>query len=263
MLSVKSSVMVSSRLNPESKLGQKQLMRNIPSIDLLRYFLFIILLFLSQRVLLLQCQDNPFIFLRLPNPNWITRINSCVLAPAASVRPGWCWAAWVLGQAWVVCLFSPEAQCAELTSTSFTRSHLKTPFASGLRRTNTRHSGFSLVVVRRPVLSASPCWFCCRVLGLFIKKKKNVLNHHVHWCTHTLPPPRLHPEIDLTTGVPSRNRKTRPCEVTGKLGQGPRSGAVVSFTGVQLFPHWKFYLPFVFLVHTHLWLYQSGGFLPI
>lgn len=104
----------------------------------------------------------------------------------------------------------------------------------------------------------------------YLKKKKppSLLKHHVHWCTHTPPPPRLHPEIDLTTGVPSRNRKTRPCEVTRKIGQGLRSGAVVSFTagaptGVLLFPHWKFYLRFVFLVHIHLWLYQCGGFLPV
>lgn len=51
--------------------------------------------------------------------------------------PGWCLAAWVLGQAWAVCLFSIEALNSRMTSPSFTYSHLKTPFVPWLRRIHT------------------------------------------------------------------------------------------------------------------------------
>lgn len=152
MLSVKSPVMVFSCLKPESKLGWKQLMRNIPSIDLFRYFPFIILLFLSQWVLLSQCRDNPFIFLRLPNPNWITCINSRVLAPAASMSPG------CVGQpeSWGrlrLFIFTWSSMCRIDFYFLYTQPS-QNPFAPGLWRTNTSYSEFSFVVKRRPVLSA-------------------------------------------------------------------------------------------------------------
>lgn len=42
--------------------------------------------FSSRWISLLQFQDNQFIFLRLLHPNWITHINSRVLAPVAGMR---------------------------------------------------------------------------------------------------------------------------------------------------------------------------------
>lgn len=48
--------------------------------------LYYFITFLSRQILLLQFQDNQFIFMRLPHPNWIMNINSHVVAPAASMR---------------------------------------------------------------------------------------------------------------------------------------------------------------------------------
>lgn len=86
-ISGKSSAAVSSYPNPKSKRGRKQLHEQHPlhwpysgTSSLLFHYFFV------PANLSLQFQDNQFLFMRLPHPNWITDINSRALAPAARVR---------------------------------------------------------------------------------------------------------------------------------------------------------------------------------
>lgn len=112
-------------------------------------------------------------------------------------------------------------------------------------------------------MSTPPLFSGCggQILGVFISCGKNasslgiILLVAVLWLaflfktfsksfcpfvrTHSPTRPRLYPEVYLTFGFPSRNRKTPWCNVIRKTGQGPRSGTVVSFAGVQLCPHWE------------------------
>lgn len=139
--------------------------------------------FLSRQILLLQFQDNQFIFMRLPHPNWITNINSRMLALAA----GLCSQAggWQPGSSGSLgCLFSIETVSAGMSSPSFTRSHVNTPFVPWLQRTNTwvssscgKNASFLSIILLVAVL-----WLAF----LF----KTFSNHYMHFCTHL-----LHPEL--------------------------------------------------------------------
>lgn len=209
--------------------------------------------FLSWQILLLQFQDNQFMSMRLFLPNWITCINGCVLAPAAGLcsRAG-AWQPGSWGRLWLFAYFQSKLWALEWLPPPLHTAISKPTLFLGCR-------GQILGVfisrgTRVPALSAPSC---CPVVSLFTLKifwiAKRVRAHiHPHLLKAT-------PWTWLTVGVLSGNRKTPPCNVMREIEQGPGSETLVSFIGVQFFPHWEFYLHLIyFLLHNHLWFYQSG-----
>lgn len=135
--------MASSCLNPESKLGQKQFMTDIPSVDLLRSFLCYSITFCSSKF----CSYSfKIIHFHAPSQSKLddTDKRRCG-APVASVRP---WACarqpGSLGSLGLLAYFQlkPSLLCTQPS---------RNPSVPGVRRARTR---VSLAVIRMPELSA-------------------------------------------------------------------------------------------------------------
>ena len=140
MLSVKSSVTVSSCSSPQSRRGQKRFVRSISSVGPTQG----LPLYDSVTFCPSEFCSYSFRVIHLFSRSFPIQIGLhvykqlCTGPSGQRAPPGWCSAAWVLGRAWAVCLFSIAALSAGMTSTSFPHSHLETRFVPGLRRTGTQ-----------------------------------------------------------------------------------------------------------------------------